>query len=323
VGLANNPEVFRFSTDDLLERDRMAIWHEVFGRQIIKVQWEALPETRFSHTTTFRKMPGLTLAFGASSGFCAKRTRQLIGDGNDDLLLTINTDGFARVSQFGREMQVGPSDGFLLSAADMSTIHYPDSAQWIVIGVPRKAITAMVSDPEIAVSQTLKQTDALRLLTSYVLSVNNGFSLATPKLRYVFTKHVQDLMSLAIGATPDGAELAHGRGLRAVRLAAIKADIITNPGRRDLSAEMIGKLHGLSASYIRKLFASEGMSFTDFVLEQRLLGAHHMLRDLNNGSISTIAFAAGFNDLSYFNRVFRRRFGMTPSEVRERARRED
>jgi AraC-like DNA-binding protein len=314
--LADNPEVFRFSTDDLPERDRMAIWHEVFGRQIIKVQWEALPDTRFSHTTTFRNMPGLSLAFGASSGFCAKRTRQLIGDGNDDLLLTINTGGFAYVSQLGREMQVGPSDGFLLSAADMSTIHYPDSAQWIVIRVPRKAITAMVSDPERAISQTLKQTDALRLLTNYALSINNGFGPTTPKLRHVFTKHVQDLVSLAIGATPDGAELAHGRGLRAARLAAIKTDIMRNLGRHDLSAEMVGKLHGLSASYIRKLFASEGMSFTDFVLEQRLLGAHRLLRELTERSISTVAFAVGFNDLSYFNRVFRRRFGMTPSEVK-------
>jgi AraC-like DNA-binding protein len=155
-----------------------------------------------------------------------------------------------------------------------------------------------------------------------LLSIKDAFNLTTPKLRHVFTKHVQDLVSLAIGATPDSAKFAHGGGLRAARLASIKADIMTNLGRHDLSAEMIGKLHGLSASYIRKLFAGEGISFTGFVLEQRLLGAYRMLRELSERSISTVAFAAGFNDLSYFNRVFRRRFGMTPSEVREMARRE-
>jgi len=31
----------------------------------------------------------------------------------------------------------------------------------------------------------------------------------------------------------------------------------------------------------------------------------------------------GFNDLSYFNRAFRRRYGEMPSEVRETARRRD
>jgi len=34
-----------------------------------------------------------------------------------------------------------------------------------------------------------------------------------------------------------------------------------------------------------------------------------------------VAFDAGFGDLSYFNRVFRRRFGATPSDVRAAARR--
>ena len=33
-------------------------------------------------------------------------------------------------------------------------------------------------------------------------------------------------------------------------------------------------------------------------------------------TIGAIAFAAGFGDLSYFHRVFRRRYGATPSEIR-------
>jgi len=34
------------------------------------------------------------------------------------------------------------------------------------------------------------------------------------------------------------------------------------------------------------------------------------------GRISDIAFECGFNDLSYFNRCFRRRFGLTPTAAR-------
>jgi AraC-like DNA-binding protein len=36
-------------------------------------------------------------------------------------------------------------------------------------------------------------------------------------------------------------------------------------------------------------------------------------------SITSIAFDAGFGDLSYFNRCFRRRYGATPSDVRSSA----
>ena len=33
-------------------------------------------------------------------------------------------------------------------------------------------------------------------------------------------------------------------------------------------------------------------------------------------TISAIAFATGFRDLSHFNRTFRQHFGMTPSDTR-------
>ena len=36
-------------------------------------------------------------------------------------------------------------------------------------------------------------------------------------------------------------------------------------------------------------------------------------------AIIDIAFAAGFGDVSHFNRMFRRRFGDTPSDVRAAA----
>jgi AraC-like DNA-binding protein len=35
--------------------------------------------------------------------------------------------------------------------------------------------------------------------------------------------------------------------------------------------------------------------------------------------IGEIAYEVGFNDLSYFNRLFRRHFGMSPSEARQSA----
>lgn len=78
----------------------------------------------------------------------------------------------------------------------------------------------------------------------------------------------------------------------------------------------------ISESYIRQLLAAEHTTFTDFVLSERLARAYRFLTDpLNlNRNISTVAYEVGFGDLSYFNRAFRRRFGTTPSEVRDLAR---
>ena len=54
------------------------------------------------------------------------------------------------------------------------------------------------------------------------------------------------------------------------------------------------------------------------LLELRLRKAAQLLARPAGRRISDIAFDCGFNDLSYFNRCFRRRFGLTPTAARGR-----
>ena len=77
---------------------------------------------------------------------------------------------------------------------------------------------------------------------------------------------------------------------------------------------------GVTPRYIQRLFESEGTTFSDFVRGSRLDLAYRLLheRDLVSTTIATIAYDAGFSDISSFNRAFRRRFELTPSEVRAR-----
>jgi AraC-like DNA-binding protein len=72
------------------------------------------------------------------------------------------------------------------------------------------------------------------------------------------------------------------------------------------------------------LFETEDESFTEFVLNRRLMRAHRMLNDPRFAAltISAIALDAGFADLSHFNHTFRRRFGGTPSQMRKQAQRD-
>ncbi|WP_445491699.1 helix-turn-helix transcriptional regulator [Rhodopseudomonas sp. RCAM05734] len=99
---------------------------------------------------------------------------------------------------------------------------------------------------------------------------------------------------------------------------AVKGEVLAQLGRDNLSAETIALSLRISANYVRKLFQIEGLSFSEYVLGLRLERALAMLHDprLAGRTISSIAMAAGFSDISYFNRSFRRRFGMTPSEAR-------
>ncbi len=165
---------------------------------------------------------------------------------------------------------------------------------------------------------------ALRLLRRYVGILEEAATFADPDLQRHAVTHIHDLIALAIGATRDAAEVAGGRGVRAARLRAIKQDIAENLDRAELSVDQIATRHRVTPRYVRMLFEAEGTSFTDHVLGQRLARAHRLLTDPRFAieKISTIAFDAGFGDLSYFNRTFRRQYGAPPSDVRAAAQRE-
>jgi AraC-like DNA-binding protein len=163
--------------------------------------------------------------------------------------------------------------------------------------------------------------EPLRLLAGYIgLLVKDHTLMETAELRRLAVHHVHDLLAMALGANRDAAEIAAGRGLRAARLRAIKADIAQNFAG-DVTVAALSARHQLSPRYIRRLFESENTSLSQFVLGQRLTRVHCMLTDLRhaNRTISDIALAVGFGDISTFNHEFRRRFGLTPSDVRRGA----
>jgi AraC-like DNA-binding protein len=74
----------------------------------------------------------------------------------------------------------------------------------------------------------------------------------------------------------------------------------------------------LSPRYINELLQETGTSFAERVLELRLQKARSMLSDPRHDrlKVSEIAYQCGFNEVSYFNRCFRRRFGLSPTTVR-------
>lgn len=107
-------------------------------------------------------------------------------------------------------------------------------------------------------------------------------------------------------------------GVRAARLRAIKVDIGKHLCEPALSLDMIAMRQGISPRYVRKLFQEEQTTFSDFVLLLRLERSRQLLHSPAQAisTIALIAHACGFNDLSYFNRTFRRRYGTTPTDFR-------
>jgi transcriptional regulator GlxA family with amidase domain len=130
--------------------------------------------------------------------------------------------------------------------------------------------------------------------------------------------HLLDLVTIGLDACSDRAVAAQRGGLRAVRLKAVLMILEQGFAEPDFSAQKLAAASGLSERCVNELLFDAGASFSVRLNELRLRKAADLLARGGNHRISEIAFACGFNDLSYFNRCFRRRFGLTPTAARGR-----
>lgn len=313
---------YHFSTEALPERDRIPIWREEWGRQLCRWELEPLSYPVYADFV-LRTLPDLKLMSIGHSAVRVTRTRQLVADGDEDFVLVISTNaGSAR--QLGRESDIKKGDAYLSSNADTGTyvVPAPDS-KCFLIGLSRQRLRPLLSDFDSVVARPVPaNAPALKLLRGY-LGIVDEHTVLESEFEHLLTTHVYDLAAMALGTTGEIADIAKRRGLRAARLQAAKSHVLRNIGRHDLSAATVAAQLGVTPRYIHMLFDTEDETFIEFVLSRRLIRVHRMLSDsrFDPLTISAIAFDAGFADLSHFNHSFRRRFGATPSEMRQQVQR--
>jgi AraC-like DNA-binding protein len=121
-----------------------------------------------------------------------------------------------------------------------------------------------------------------------------------------------------LGPTAEAANIVTDRGVKAARLQAILAEVGRRFSDPNFDLDNVAGALGISRRYVQKLLEGTGKSFTEHLAGYRLERAFAMLTDPHHLhlAIIDIAFGVGFGDVSHFNRMFRRRFGETPSGVR-------
>ena len=84
----------------------------------------------------------------------------------------------------------------------------------------------------------------------------------------------------------------------------------------NISLKELAVTYHKNEKYLGRLFQKEmGISFHEYLMQLRLHKAESLLLQ-SRDNIIDIAFDCGFNTISYFNRVFKKKHDMTPKEYR-------
>jgi AraC-like DNA-binding protein len=311
--------IIQLSTEDIPEQDRVASWREHYSRVMLRADIEPARDAPFSARNRWLSLPGLQLLDGSSSPMRIARRRQHLADGNDDVVVAINRTGSVAIESSGPDRSLREGEAIVLSGAEPFTLSRTSFGQSFSFRIPRRAFeTTNLSIDEVLMRPITQDRSALKLLTNYASYLLHSEGALDQQLLNLSVRHLKDLLALAIDDAPGFAETARSRGLRAARLKLAKSYVITHSERRDVSIGSVAANLHVTPRYLQRLFEADGTTFSEFLIRQRLARAHQLLSDPNAQklAISSIAYDVGFGDLSYFNRRFRRQYGLTPGEVR-------
>ncbi|WP_454718886.1 helix-turn-helix domain-containing protein [Caulobacter segnis] len=191
-----------------------------------------------------------------------------------------------------------------------------------MVGFDRAKLAALAPEIEDLLARPIAvNTPALRHLQSYTdFLLRNGETTLPPLMGVSIGAMLTDLAVLGLGGKGDAADAAAGRGLRAKRLTDVLLAIDRGFAQPGFSSALLARSLGLSRRYVNELLAQTGQSLDQRVNRLRLARAMALLTSAEGDAlrVTDIAAASGFNDLSYFNRQFRKAYGLSPTQARGR-----
>lgn len=263
---------------------------------------------------------GTTMLGRCDGTFTAIRRerRQVVKTNDDRYCLARNTgDRDGILVHRGREFSLRPGSITLLKLDEpFVSADGAQAKRFTNVHLPTLTLRSMVPGVDEMVGRELEPGGALSLAMDYA-DLLLSHPAAVEQAGFAIAAHMLDLAAVGLGARGDIALAARRGGVRAVRLQAVLTILEQRFTEPDFSAQKLAEAAGLSERYVNELLFEAGASFTARLTERRLHKAAERLAH-GEGRISDIAFECGFNDLSYFNRCFRRRFGLTPTAARGR-----
>jgi AraC-like DNA-binding protein len=253
---------------------------------------------------------------GSSARFA--RTRDLLNDDCDDIVLISATSGNVHVTQGSKTIDLTAGQICMAEMNVVGAVDLNKTGGFTTTRFPRHQLLQVAPSAEMQLARPLGHDRALSMMIErYTALCKELAGELDPLGQKTAMHHLTDLVGHFVETTGGPKKPAGQHDLSMARLDLVKAEILEKLDRADLTIEAVAKANGLTTRQAQRMFASSGTTFTDFVLEQRLLLSRRLLlqQSARHRKISDIAFTVGFNDLSYFHRSFKKRFGFTPSDI--------
>jgi AraC-like DNA-binding protein len=255
----------------------------------------------------------------AASPFLGHRGRAVMtpeSTGEDILGFQFVCKGVETVREGSRVLALTPGDLVMWDGHQPTDVEIVEPFHKRTLLFPRARVLAVCPRlAELRALPPLAGNGPARLLVRYM----NALALEQPRLEgaagVAAANAAVELLRAAVEPCVPTGRAATREAMRAE----IRRYVKTHLQDPELGPASIARAYAISVRALHALFEDVDASVAGLVRSERLARCLEDLQRPNGGSVTDIAFRWGFCDAAHFSRVFKRAFGVTPSEVRQQA----
>jgi AraC-like DNA-binding protein len=308
----------QWTTDAVPAAERFGYWQRAVCEGLVGAETESPASAPFMARMAASRHADFGFATWAASGHSVVRPPRLArGDGGAPFFVSLQLEGESR---YGANpcapgaLAVRQGEIAILNTGRPFRVVFPGEVSRVVAIVPRPLLRARVPWCEdIATMKLDNETPAADPLRAHLAAAGRNLAALDAPTAGAFLDNLVNLLALMLAPAAAPAE-----ALRRARRDALAAYVVRNLANPALAPRAAADALGISLRLVHRLFAESGTSFGRFLLERRLEACRRSLDDpaARERTISDIAFACGFNELSHFSRAFKAHFGEAPRRYR-------
>ena len=229
-----------------------------------------------------------------------------------------------------------PGESIVIPANETMVIDFPEASftkptKWLALGIDPKKIKQIVHTFNEQVAIESENNDWELDSSSFHLTNEVEINHLLSRIVHTFTKNntplkdvildlmLQELIVRLLQTKARNSIISTPQNdFENTRLGCVIRHIKQNFTDKKITIESLAHIAHMSTSHFYKQFKNTlGLSPTEYINSERIKFAKKLLISGDNDSISDIAYKAGFNSASYFNRQFKRNEHVIPSQYRK------
>ncbi|HJW27558.1 MAG TPA: helix-turn-helix domain-containing protein [Rhodocyclaceae bacterium] len=292
---------------------------------VIRVQAQRHAEA-FDHYAVSRiRLATLTIhSIESDPVSISRRDEDILEDRIFDVLLHVQVQGSAEITQGGRTFNLSPGAIAIVPGGIPYHVCYPEKGRKIILRIPHRVFHERVLGREVRdFGATVFSGDGLvpvviDLLKSMTLEKEGALSEVE---QFTLAESFLALVGTVVRSrrTPGPKDVERNRSARLCRILSYLEEHFSD---HELTPARVAEANMVSLRHLHGLFKESGTTVSRWIWDRRLRAGREDLLDpkLATLTICDIAFRRGFSDSAHFSRAFKERFGISPCHLRAKGR---